>query len=170
MQELVVNITLVVTALFILVWSFCPGGVCFQDRDRDRTETETHSPIFQPSGPQNTLWLEPQKEVIDSGPGIHSPLLGTEESDMMPPDWLPEIIPADPYLMSTPRRSRETPQLRDNPLTNTILSPAEKILNQDYANMGTMSRFRSDQEEADDAYYTYTAQRRHHHVSTFNRQ
>lgn len=163
MQELVVNITLVVTALFILVWSFCPGAVL-------NLLVTFKNCLFQPNGPQNNMWLDPQKEALDQGPGIHSPLLGTEESDALPPDWIPDVVPTDPYLLSTPRRSRDTPQLRDNPLTNTILSPADKILNLDpYANTSTLPRFRSDQEEADDAYYTYTAQRRHHHVSTFNR-
>ncbi|CAI4227916.1 unnamed protein product [Auanema sp. JU1783] len=145
LRELICNIVLVVVSLYILIWSFSPSGKTAATAD---------------------MWLEdPQKNgLIEStcAPDIHSPLLGVERVDVRnTSEWMPDVIPVDPYLTSTPlpnHRSAAVPEYStpvtrlDNPLANTILSPAERILSE--------SKFRCEEDDVDAAYYTYTIQRR----------
>lgn len=42
--------------------------------------------------------------------------------------WMPEAIPSDPFLTSTPVRDLIDMRDRENPVVNAILSPADKIL------------------------------------------
>uniref|UniRef100_A0A7I4YNL8 Cadherin domain containing protein n=1 Tax=Haemonchus contortus TaxID=6289 RepID=A0A7I4YNL8_HAECO len=156
LKELICNITLVVAALFVLIWSAYPGG-------KDSPNTTT------------TMWLEASQKsnMAESiAVGCETPLLPEEPTAE---NWAPEAIPSDPFLTSTPIRDRDRTDSREkeNPVANAILSPADKILSDGlghvYGNMGTLSkRFRTEEDDADDAYYTYTSSRRYRQ-STFNK-
>ncbi|KHJ98512.1 laminin G domain protein [Oesophagostomum dentatum] len=156
LKELINNITLVVAALYILIWSMCPGG-------KDSPNTTA------------TMWLDaPQKSVIAESTALRCESPDVEDESKHE-NWAPEAIPCDPFLTSTPIKDQRTDSRereRENPLASAILSPADKILSDGlghvYGNMGTLTRFRTDEDDADDAYYTYTASRRYKQ-STFNR-
>ncbi|CAD6194585.1 unnamed protein product [Caenorhabditis auriculariae] len=119
------------------------------------------------------MWLDPQKSIMAESTmadrQCESPLLppGFPDDSVGNNDWMPDVIPAETYA-TTPRRQ---PHLSD--AVHHILSPAEKILDEGighvYGNVGTLPRLRSAQDEADDAYYTYTASRRYKPSTTFNR-
>ncbi|CAJ0602376.1 unnamed protein product [Cylicocyclus nassatus] len=156
LKELTNNITLVVAALYIFIWSMCPGG-------KDSPNTTT------------TMWLDaPAKSNMAESAVLRceSPVVSDEEKHE---NWTPEAIPCDPFLTSTPikdQRVESRERDRENPIANAILSPADKILSDGlghvYGNMGTLPRFRTEADDADDAYYTYTASRRYKQ-STFNK-
>lgn len=95
----------------------------------------------------------------------------------MDSEWVPDVNPSNHYHTSinepdTPRRLL-LPQNRD---VINILSSPDQILNEGVGhvyrnNMGSLPRLRSAQDEADDAYYTYTASRKYKNTtSTFNRE
>ncbi|EYC14800.1 hypothetical protein Y032_0039g165 [Ancylostoma ceylanicum] len=156
LKELISNITLVVAALYILIWSICPGG-----RDSPNTTTTMWLDAPQKSGMAESTALRCESPVVDDEPEHEK--------------WAPEAIPCDPFLTSTPIRDQRVDSRerdRENPIASAILSPADKILSDGlghvYGNMGTMTRFRTDEDDADDAYYTYTASRRYKQ-STFNK-
>uniref|UniRef100_A0A8L8KDJ5 G_PROTEIN_RECEP_F2_3 domain-containing protein n=1 Tax=Heligmosomoides polygyrus TaxID=6339 RepID=A0A8L8KDJ5_HELPZ len=151
-QEFICNITLVVAALFILIWSAYPAG-------KDSPNTTT------------TMWLDASQKSNNMAEsmavGCESPLL---PEDSTAEQWMPEAIPSDPFLTSTPVRDLIDMRDRENPVVNAILSPADKILSDGlghvYGNMGTLTRFRTEEDDADDAYYTYTSKR--YKQSTFS--
>ncbi|VDM57408.1 unnamed protein product [Angiostrongylus costaricensis] len=104
--EIICNITLLVACIYIVIWSAYPGG-------REFSNTTT------------TMWLDTsQKSGIAESVALRceSPLLPEPVNET----WLPEAIPADPYLTSTPIRDHDRD--RENPVANAILSPADKIL------------------------------------------
>ncbi|ETN76935.1 cadherin domain protein [Necator americanus] len=156
LKELMNNITLVGTALYILIWSVCPAG-------KDSPNTTA------------TMWLDgPQKSGVAESTALRceSPVI---EEEPKHENWAPEAIPCDPFLTSTPIRDQRVESRerdRENPIANAILSPADKILSDGlghvYGNMGTLTRFRTEEDDADDAYYTYTASRRYKQ-STFSK-
>ncbi|KAK5969034.1 hypothetical protein GCK32_012067 [Trichostrongylus colubriformis] len=148
-KELICNITLVVVSLFILIWTAYPGG-------KDSPNTTT------------TMWLDASQKsnMAESiAIGCETPLLPEEP---VADNWSPaEAIPSDPFLTSTPIRDRDRSDSREkeHPVASAILSPADKILSDGlghvYGNMGTLPRFRTEEDDADDAYYTYTSSRRY---------
>lgn len=152
LKEFICNITLVVAALFILIWSAYPAG-------KDSPNTTT------------TMWLDASQKSNNMAEsmavGCESPLL---PEDSTAEQWMPEAIPSDPFLTSTPVRDLIDMRDRENPVVNAILSPADKILSDGlghvYGNMGTLTRFRTEEDDADDAYYTYTSKR--YKQSTFS--
>ncbi|PIC27301.1 hypothetical protein B9Z55_019604 [Caenorhabditis nigoni] len=163
--EISQSVIYLIASIVIFLWCIC-----------DITSKSTDS--------NPNMWLDTQKSVMAEStmadPQCASPLLSPRNHHhdaAVDPDWMPDVIPNNHHLSSinepdTPRRQLQ-PQNRE---VINILSSPDKILNEGIGhvyrnNMGSLPRLRSDQDEADDAYYTYTASRRYKNTtSTFNRE
>ncbi|CAJ0936014.1 unnamed protein product, partial [Mesorhabditis belari] len=158
LSEVITSILLLLTSLYILIWSCAFGR---SESQSDRVET---------------LWVRgdpPKSGVIDHE--CTSPLLYPDEDHGSGPGgsvgWVSgssDRVPSDPVVMPRPMGGLS---LRENPLVPSILSPANKILRTgetvEYANPRSLSRFAKYEDEMDDAYYTY--QRRKQLGTTFYR-
>lgn len=124
------------------------------------------------------MWLDTQKSVMAEStmadPQCVSPLLSPRhQAHEEDPDWMPDVIPNSHHH---PITEPDTPRRHPPREVINILSPPEQILQEGIGhvyrnNMGSLPRLRSAQDEADDAYYTYTASRRYKNTtSTFNRE
>ncbi|PAV58945.1 hypothetical protein WR25_22645 [Diploscapter pachys] len=148
--ELLCSISFVATALYIAIWSACPGKT-----------RESSLPV--------AMWVEEEKKMTrasETGSGrgtdgvgrnCDSPLLyETEDEGTTCTNWMNTTGDSDHH---------ERRLLSQQINTNHILSPADKILNEGlghvYDNMSTLSRLRTERDEADDAYYSYTLSRRY---------
>ncbi|KJH47968.1 hypothetical protein DICVIV_05944 [Dictyocaulus viviparus] len=145
-KDIISNITLLVACLYIVIWSAYP--------EREKCSNFTA-----------TSWLDTSQKtemVLSAG---RQNFLSEPATD----SWVQEAIPVDPFITFT---SIHEGNRNNPPLNNTILSPADEILNNGlghvYGNTDTMSRLRTDMDDADDAYHTYTTSRCYKQ-STFNR-
>ncbi|CAB01427.3 Cadherin EGF LAG seven-pass G-type receptor fmi-1 [Caenorhabditis elegans] len=164
-MEISQSIIYLIAALVIFLWCVC--------------DITTKASDSNPS-----MWLDNQKSVMAEStmadPQCASPLLSPRHQHHEVPmdsEWVPDVNPSNHYHTSinepdTPRRLL-LPQNRD---VINILSSPDQILNEGVGhvyrnNMGSLPRLRSAQDEADDAYYTYTASRKYKNTtSTFNRE
>ncbi|CAB3399016.1 unnamed protein product [Caenorhabditis bovis] len=142
------SVAFLIGAIVIFLWSICDIGM-------------------NNSNVNDNLWLETQKSVLvestSADPQCASPLLPRQDTE-----WIPDVIPNENATISPSQCL-----IANREVLSHILSPADKILNDGVGhiygnNMGSLPRFRSSQDEADDAYYTYSASRRYK-PTTFNR-